>query len=255
MNDYTLLLSLILAHLVADFFLQPNHWVKARNQQHWRAGVLYYHGAIHFALNFFIIAFWQYFTWSTIGSALAWSLLLAGSHILIDLAKSYKTGIRYFITDQLLHLIIIITIWSTLTDTPLSLSSLFIWATEPEKLLLLLAYLLLLKPASVLISLILEKIARPENKMSANKDNYNSPTAGNLIGLVERVLVLTLILIEQYSAVGLVIAAKSVLRFNDLRNVKDKAQTEYVLLGSLLSFTLTLLVALAVKWLLPVLTL
>jgi hypothetical protein len=41
-----------------------------------------------------------------------------------------------------------------------------------------------------------------------------------------------LILFDQFAAIGFIIAAKSVLRFRDT----DTAKTEYLLIGSLLSF-------------------
>ena len=50
-----------------------------------------------------------------------------------------------------------------------------------------------------------------------------SPNAGRLIGIVGRFLVLALIILGEYEAVGLIIAAKSILRFNDTQ------KSEYVL--------------------------
>ena len=58
------------------------------------------------------------------------------------------------------------------------------------------------------------------------------PNAGKLIGILERILALTFILIGQYQAVGFLIAAKSVLRYKDT----DTLKTEYVLIGTMLSF-------------------
>ena len=55
------------------------------------------------------------------------------------------------------------------------------------------------------------------------------PNAGKLIGIMERFLVLSLILVGQFSAVGLIITAKSILRF------KSTQKNEYVLVGTLLS--------------------
>ncbi|MCG6189305.1 hypothetical protein [Maribellus maritimus] len=51
-----------------------------------------------------------------------------------------------------------------------------------------------------------------------------------MIGIVERFLALALIIMGQYQAVGLIIAAKSILRF------KGVQKSEYVLIGTLLSF-------------------
>ena len=71
--------------------------------------------------------------------------------------------------------------------------------------------------------------------------------AGQNIGYLERVLVLTFILLNQFAAIGFLLAAKSVFRFGDLRQSEDKKLTEYVMLGTLTSFALTIAVGLLVS--------
>jgi phosphate/sulfate permease len=53
---------------------------------------------------------------------------------------------------------------------------------------------------------------------------------------MERFVTLALILMGQYEAVGLLIAAKSILRYN------NNQKTEYVLVGTLLSFGFAILI-------------
>ena len=43
-------------------------------------------------------------------------------------------------------------------------------------------------------------------------------------------------LVGVVEAVGFLLAAKSVFRFGDLKDDKDRMRTEYVLIGTLLSF-------------------
>ncbi|HAW93533.1 MULTISPECIES: DUF3307 domain-containing protein [unclassified Arsukibacterium] len=249
MSDSSLLLSLVLVHILADFFLQPTAWVQARAERHWRCSQLYFHGLIHFGLNLLLLILWYRLSWSAVSviSVFSLALLIAVSHLLIDVAKSYFTGLRYFVLDQLLHVLIIMLVWLYLTDTGYpALLNLATGLLRAEHLLLLLAYLLLMKPASVVISLVLTKISAP-----ATNAKQGSPAAGHLIGIAERLLILTLILAGQYSGVGLVVAAKSVLRYNDLRDSHDRALTEYILLGSLLSFGFTLLIAIILLKFLP----
>lgn len=249
MSDTSLLLGLLLVHILADFFLQPSAWVQARAEKHWRCGALYYHGLIHFGLNLLLFTTWYILSWSaqSVFSLIGLALLITLSHVLIDLVKSYRSGLRYFVLDQLLHLVVIVLVWLCLADPGFTvLAELGLAMLKAEHLLVLLAYLLLMKPASVLISLVLSHIAAP-----ATTDKQGSPAAGHLIGIAERLLILTLILAGQYSGVGLVVAAKSVLRFNDLRDSHDRALTEYILLGSLLSFGLTLVVAIMLLTLTP----
>lgn len=247
MSDLNLLLSLLLMHVLADFFLQPAAWVQVRAKQHWRCSSLYYHGLIHLGLNLLVLLSWYYLSWSAVSiiTVCFLAFLLALSHVVIDLVKSYCHGLRYFIVDQLLHTLLIGLVWLYLINDTAMLLLQASELLQARHLLVVLAYLLLIKPGSVFISLILAKLATP-----AATVQHGSAAAGHLIGIAERLLILTLILVEQYSAVGLVVAAKSVLRFNDLRDSHDRALTEYILLGSLLSFGLTLLVAIALLGLL-----
>ncbi|MDI4638494.1 MULTISPECIES: hypothetical protein [Halomonadaceae] len=74
-------------------------------------------------------------------------------------------------------------------------------------------------------------------------DEVNEPgtlaAAGARIGMLERFLVLTLVLLDEMTAVGFLLTEKSVLRFGDLRESSDRKLTEYVLLGTLLSVSAT----------------
>ena len=65
-----------------------------------------------------------------------------------------------------------------------------------------------------------------------SENSENLLRAGRIIGALERILSLIFIVNNNYEAVGFIIAAKSILRFRDT----DTAKTEYLLIGSLLSF-------------------
>jgi hypothetical protein len=109
-------------------------------------------------------------------------------------------------------------------------------------------YLLVLRPVSIVIKQIL---APWSNAIEADKPAEESETtlqaAGQNIGYLERVLVLTFILLNQFAAIGFLLAAKSVFRFGDLRHSEDKKLTEYVMLGTLTSFALTIAIGLLVS--------
>jgi hypothetical protein len=66
--------------------------------------------------------------------------------------------------------------------------------------------------------------------------------AGKLIGILERILVLTFVIIGKLEVVGFLIAAKSILRYKDTNTIK----TEYVLIGTMLSFGIAMLVGLVI---------
>ena len=66
--------------------------------------------------------------------------------------------------------------------------------------------------------------------------------AGQLIGYLERFLILTFVLSNNYNAVGLFIAAKSILRYPALQE-----NSEYILIGTLLSFSFAVVVGMLVR--------
>ncbi len=106
-------------------------------------------------------------------------------------------------------------------------------------------YFLVLFPASAIIKRVLKRWI--EQLPSSSSSLLN---AGAMIGYLERVLLLTFILIGQYTAVGFVLALKAAYRFKD---TGDHPQSEYMLMGTFLSLTITLAVGLAAKFLIDVL--
>ena len=84
------------------------------------------------------------------------------------------------------------------------------------------------------------------NQVSIPSDP-NTFHAGQLIGILERWLILVFILIGHYEVIGFLIAAKSIIRFGD----HDREKTEYFLAGTLLSIAIAvgcgLLVLMAFK--------
>jgi len=65
------------------------------------------------------------------------------------------------------------------------------------------------------------------------------PGSGRIIGQLERTLGLVLILIGQWAALAILIAAKSVARFEEL---KEREFAEYYLVGTLSSLTVAVAV-------------
>ncbi|MBI2614633.1 MAG: hypothetical protein HYW52_02930 [Gemmatimonadetes bacterium] len=67
---------------------------------------------------------------------------------------------------------------------------------------------------------------------------------GRMIGVLERALALTLVLLGQYGALGLLIAAKALARF---RALEDRDFAEYFLIGTLASLLHALVVGVGVR--------
>ena len=69
------------------------------------------------------------------------------------------------------------------------------------------------------------------------------PNGGRMIGLMERALIVLMVLVDQPAAIGFLIAAKSILRF-DMAS-ESRAAGEYVIIGTLASFAWALVAAFA----------
>ena len=224
--------KLLLAHLLGDFILQPTSWVLDKESKKHRSIYLYIHTLLHGVLAALFIGEIE-FIWLAV--------LLAVSHGFIDFLKLYyqkkKTKRNWFLLDQLLHLgvIIAISLYHTNTKIELSLFDTNFW-------IVLTGIILLTKPTSIILKNILS-IWTPENK---TKDE-SLQNAGNYIGILERLFVFGFILTGHFEAIGFLLAAKSIFRFGDLKEAKDRKLTEYVLIGTLLSFGIALMIGLLVQ--------
>jgi len=69
--------------------------------------------------------------------------------------------------------------------------------------------------------------------------------AGRTIGQLERLLVLVLLVAGQPTAIGFLVAAKSIFRFGELRDTTNRMESEYIIIGTLASFAYALVVGLA----------
>ena len=90
---------------------------------------------------------------------------------------------------------------------------------------------------AVFIRIALDQIFPPGYILADSGDNAKQVAAGKYIGILERFLILTLSVTGNISAIGMVIAAKSIARFGEFSN---KHFAEYYLVGTLLSVGLAL---------------
>jgi hypothetical protein len=222
--ELTILLRLLLAHLLGDFLLQPATWVKAKNNKKEKAPELYYHVLVVTLLTYLFL--WDWGHWYI-------PLIIMISHALIDIWKSYRRHtFTYFLFDQLLHLLTIVILWMIFYfDT----HTVFTWVTKylsaVDFWVLLTAYYLVTGPLGIAIG-----IATGKWQKEAGMDTAGLDKAGMWIGRFERVLVLTFIITNQYTALGFLMAAKSILRFGDKED-REQKKTEYILVGTLISFS------------------
>jgi hypothetical protein len=72
-------------------------------------------------------------------------------------------------------------------------------------------------------------------------DDSGLPLGGQMIGRLERLMILIMVLSQQTAAIGLLIAAKSILRFGEAS--RSRRASEYVIIGTLASVVWALGVA------------
>jgi hypothetical protein len=234
-EEILVLFRLILAHLLTDFVFQPSSWVKSRHAKKIKSNKLYLHATITGLLAYGISG--QFSAWEIF-------VIITGSHFIIDLWKSYQPNkVRYFLIDQGLHLLVILILWLFIFNKWEAAVQLITSALNNIKLLvIIIGYVGVAWPLGILIGIATEKW---RNEADVNREGLAK--AGMWIGLLERFLILTFILIDQFTAVGLLIAAKSVLRFSDKENTQKK--TEYVLIGTLMSFSASFIIGLLIRFL------
>ncbi|HZH00424.1 MAG TPA: DUF3307 domain-containing protein [Flavisolibacter sp.] len=254
-----ILIRLLIAHFITDFFLQSNEGIRNKVQYGIRSAYLWKHIVMITVLS-----------WMAIGSlnSLPQAIFIGFTHLLIDWGKitlaartniRYKNGyqLRLFLADQILHIIMIVMVWLWLINgwEAFGILSIRLWLNY-QLFLGILAYVFVIRPVSYMVKFLTEKwISDLEHAEVGLKD------AGMWIGYLERTLILTFVFLDQYAAIGLLVTAKSVLRLIDKPEApridvgnkllfNARKHTEYVLIGTFISFTFALSTGLLVKWLL-----
>jgi hypothetical protein len=258
----TALLAIVAAHLMTDFCLQGDGDVAAKRQ--FRFVAYLKHGATHALGAYAFAGLW--FVWQIPAAVLV-------SHSAIDGLK--EAAIRWLaprdaegkpvarwkfwaiIFDQALHLAVLAatveflsrygkisheSYWGTMLGNPLWL-----------KILVLLSGAVLTIFAGgvlvgVLVQPLLQEIRAARQPKGISAEQRGLENGGKLIGQLERALILLFILSSQPAGVGFLIAAKSIFRFGELKDNETRMEAEYIIIGTMLSFTWALAVAWLTQW-------
>jgi hypothetical protein len=104
---------------------------------------------------------------------------------------------------------------------------------------------------SFFVSLYMETFAArlktEHEKSEAGRPERGFPDGGKLIGQLERFLIYLFVLAGRPEGVGFLVAAKSVFRFGELTKPANRLEAEYITIGTLMSFSWGLAVALVTK--------
>lgn len=252
MSKRSVFALLLLCHLIGDYYLQDETMAQGKVAgDRKRRMKCYAQHCVCYAIPFALAAGSEFLV-TGFNTSRAFGLCVV-SHAVIDLIKICCMNERKFaadrdkrhekerhgyLSDQAAHLLCLVAV-AYLCPMPF-----------PEvlgKWVELIPYLLylasLLKPANVTFKVLFSgfQIKNQNEGESAAKSKSEEGTksgAGAWIGNLERLLSGVLILLGQFSAVGLTMTAKSIARYDEI--VKKPAFAEYYLIGTLYSILYTL---------------
>lgn len=232
MDFIQLLVLQFIAHLLTDFYFQPDKKAKEKNDLGFKSKFLKWHILLAFGFSW-VFSFQLNFIFGAIA--------IAFTHWVVDGVKKHlnsnnKIGKYAFFIDQILHVFFIILI-VFLFNIYFEIQPFYTITISIKYLVLIAAYIICAKPANIIIK---EVIYAFDISITKNND---LPNAGKLIGIIERMLVLTFVLLNQFEVVGFLIAAKSILRYKSDETIK----TEYVLIGTLLSFGIAIVLGIFIN--------
>ena len=219
------LLKLVCAHFIGDFVLQPKSWVWEKERDKVKSRKLYLHILTHGLLVGLFL--WDQSGW-------AWALAVMFFHLAIDLVKLYaqkpNSKAKWFLIDQAMHLLSLVGIW--MVGSGVDVSEIYS-RMEPSAIWLFATAILFLTAVS---GIVVQVLLSTWSRVLEKEFDDSLSNAGKYIGILERLFVFTFVVTGNWAAIGFLLAAKSVFRFGDLKESKDRKLTEYILIGTLLSF-------------------
>jgi len=249
----------ILAHVLADFLFQTDKMVNEKNNVQMK-GFLEHWCIVFVTLLVLMLPF-------KLTDVLMYCLVLSLFHILIDVFKAQierrrgpATKFTMLIVDQFLHLVLIsfllpissFTVSESFSSfigwfsihTGLNLSSLPV----QRILLIMIVYLYVLFAGAVFIrklfDLIYKNVPDYLQRIAGDSSVLDNVKTGKVIGIFERLLILTLYLTGNVASITIVIAAKSLARF---KNFDNKDFAEYYLIGTLVSVMIAIVGGMILK--------
>ncbi len=241
-NNLLILFRLIAAYMITEWGLRLNFWKSLQSGKRWLSKQTLMQGAAAGVLIYLFAG-----SWGSIWLIFAIFISRVGINWWQYKAEN-KNTIPFFILKQVVHLLVITICWLVLVKTSISdIVKILISITSNTKLWTLgLAYITVIWPAGVWLG----KITEPWRKELDKSHFQGLEKAGLWIGRLERILILTFVLLNRYEAIGFLIAAKSIFRFSEIKSSNHRKEAEYILVGTMLSFVTAILIGILTTWLL-----
>lgn len=232
-----LLAALVSGHLLGDFFFQTR-WMVEHKGRSLRALLAH---ALELGLVQLVCVLWLDPSWRAPLLCAAIALV----HAAVDRAKAAlgrrwpERALSWLVLDQLAHLATLLLAWRAwLTLEPAFSTRLL---PEPAQVLLVAGvYAFNVNGGAAFVSALIARV-RVEG---APDEPAASDGAGRLIGILERLMIVTLVWLGQWGAVGLVLTAKSIARF---KRLEEQTFAETYLVGTITSVMVAMASGIALR--------
>ena len=108
-----------------------------------------------------------------------------------------------------------------------------------EPAIILVAFVVAIIVGHIIVKMVLGKFD------IGTTDDKGLEGAGAIIGILERFFTLTFVLAGEFTAIALIFTAKSIARFEELKN---RPFSEYYLIGTLTSILVAVIVGILAEW-------
>ncbi len=160
------------------------------------------------------------------------------------LAAKITDKTRSTLLTQVLYILMVMLIWLVLIMPQFPLFFLLERILTSQKILLVcLGYILIIWPSGPAIGFLTQSFRRQLNA----EEERGLQRAGLWIGNLERFFIYSFLITNNLSAIAIILGAKSIFRFGEIKDPTNRKETEYILIGSMLSFATAMAIGYLVK--------
>src|SRR5690554_7613419 len=161
------LLKMVLVHVLGDFVLQSDGWIRHKAKHKLRSNRRYSHGLVHLLLFLVVFGFKPTYYWA--------ALVMVVTHFVIDAAKLYLNRldqpVLLFVGDQLLHFLVLVGLAYWYYPDEWS----FAWLGSDRFVLALIAVLLMTYGISIMVKNFLSRWRSEERRVGKECRSRWSP--------------------------------------------------------------------------------